>query len=161
MAWDYYNSIYKDRTIGVGAEWNLSKQRPVYFKAIAQYEKLRYARKVGAVDNDYGKFKIDGKKINSKSFNVYYGSRSRNIKLAGELSVELMPDREIYIRGAYHLPLATRNEIWLKERRQVFRKKNSQAVSDSEISVMQDGERFSSDIPDRGSFSVTIGLLFK
>ncbi len=161
MAWDYYNSIYKDRTIGVGAEWNLSKQRPVYFKAIAQYEKLRYARKVGAVDNDYGKFKIDGKKINSKSFNVYYGSRTRNIKLAGELSVELMPDREIYIRGAYHLPLGTRNEIWVKERRQVFRKKNSQAVSDSEISVMQDGERFSSDIPDRGSFSVTVGLLFK
>jgi len=161
MSWDYYNSIYQDRTIGIGAEWNLSKNRPVYFKAIAQYEKLRYARKMGEVDNDYGKFKVDGKKINSKSFNVYYGSRTRNIKLSGELSVELMPDRELYIRGAYHLPLGSREEIWVKERKQLFRKKNSQAVSDAEISVTQNGEAFSSKIPDRGSFSVTVGLLFK
>ncbi len=161
MSWDYYNSIYKDRTIGVGAEWNLSKRRPVYFKAIAQYEKLRYARKLGAIDNDYGKFKVDGKKINSKSFNVYYGSRTRNIKLATELSVELMPDREIYIRGAYHLPLGSRDEVWVKERKQVFRKKNSMAVSDSEVSVLQDGQQFSSDIPNGGTFSITVGLLFK
>lgn len=161
MSWDYYNSIYQDRTIGVGGEWNLSRQRPIFFKVIAQYEKLRYARKLGTIDNDYGKFKVDGKKINSKSFNVYYGTRTRNIKLATELSVELMPDREIYVRGAYHLPLGTRNEVWVKERRQLFRKKNSMAVSDSEISVQQNGADYSSKIPDGGSFSVTIGLLFK
>lgn len=158
---DFYNSIYKEKSIGVGTEFNLSKKRPFYLKAIAQYSKLRYARRLGSVANDYGKFKIDGKKFNSKSVNLYYGNRTHNIKLSTEVSIELDPGRELYIRGTYLLPFSKRPEIWIKERRQVFKKKRSRPVEKSYIDVTQNEQPYEANMIDDPTLSFTVGLLFK
>ncbi len=158
---DFYNSIYKEKSIGVGTAFNLSKKRPFYLKAIAQYSKLRYARRLGSVANDYGKFKIDGKKFNSKSVNLYYGNRTHNIKLSTEVSIELDPGRELYIRGTYLLPFSKRPEIWIKERRQVFKKKRSRPVEKSYIEVTQNDQPYEANMIDDPTLSFTVGLLFK
>ena len=158
---DFYNSIYKERSLGFGTEVNLSKQRPFYLKAIAQYSQLRYARKLGDVDNDYGKFKFDGKKFNSKSVNLYYGNRTHNLKLSAEISVEMNPSRELYVRGSYLVPFSKRQEIWVKERRQLFNKKRRRDIDESYIQVTQNDLPYDANIIDESTLSFTIGLLFK
>ena len=105
FAGDFYNSIYKESTFGLGARANLSKQRPVFVKGIVSYGTLSYARKVGESKNDFGEFRANGKKFNSDYINMYYGSRTKNVKLAAEFSIELNPGRELYVRGSYFIPV--------------------------------------------------------
>ena len=158
---DFYNSIYKNKSIGLGTEFNLSNKRPVFFKAIVQYDHLRYARKLGRVDNDFGKFSVDGKKFNAKSVNLYYGNRTHNLKLSAEISIELDPGREFYIRGSYRLPFSKRPDIWIKERGQIFNKKRSRPVNKSYIEVTQNDQPYQANIINDPTLSFTVGLLFK
>ncbi len=158
---DFYNSIYKESSIGFGARVNLTKQRPFYFKGIASYSGLRYARKVGEAKNEYGKFEANGKKFKADYINMYYGSRTHNLKLAAEFSMELNPGREIYLRGEYFLPFSRRQEIWLWERGELFRKKRYVPVSDGEVRVDRNGELFNGQITPDQSFTITVGILFK
>lgn len=160
-AWDYGNSIYKEKNIGIGTELNLSKQRPFYIKAIVQYSNLKYARKIGSADSDFGKFKVNRKKFKGNSFNMYYGNRTHNLKLSGELSIELDPGREFYIRGTYFIPFHQQADIWIKERKQLFRKKRWIAVTDERVEVLKNELPFVDDnLPDP-TFSISVGLLFK
>ncbi len=158
---DFYNSIYKESSIGFGARVNLSKQRPFFLKAIASFNSLRYARKVGEAKNDYGKFKANGKKFKSDYINMYYGSRTHNIKLAAEFSLELNPGRELYIRGAYLLPISRRQDLWLWERGEFFRKKRYVPISEGQVKVDRNGEPFDGQIMPDQTFSITVGILFK
>ena len=158
---DFGNSIYRERSLGFGARANLSRQRPFFFKGIVSFNNLRYARKVGEAKNDYGDFRFDGKKYNAKYINVYYGSRTHNVKLAAEFALELNPGRELYIRGVYFLPVTRRQDVWLRENGQFFRKKKHVPVSDGQIEVDRNGEPFSGQIMPDQTFSVTIGILFK
>lgn len=160
-SFDFYNSIYKERSIGFGTEVNLSKQRPFYLKAIAQYSLLKYARKLGETDNDFGKFKFDDKKFNSKLMNVYYGNRSHSIKISAEISMEINPNKEYYLRGTYYLPFANRQEVWLKERRQFFNRKRAEPADESYILVSQFNEPYDGHIINEPTFSFTLGVLFK
>ncbi len=160
-AFDFYNSIYRNRSIGFGTELNLSKQRPFYIKAIAQYSHLNYARKLAEVDNDFGKFRFDGKKFNSKLFNVYYGNRTHNLKLSAEIALEINPSREYYIRGTYFVPFSKQQRIWLKERRQFFNKKRSRSIDEDYIFVQQLDMNFEENIIDEPTLSLTFGILFK
>ena len=139
---DFYNSIYKEGSIGFGGRVNFSKQRPFYLKGIASYSGLRYARLVDEADNNYGKFEANGKKFKADYINMYYGSRNHTLKLAAELSIELNPGRELYVRGAYFLPFSSRQEIWLWERGELFRKKRYVPVSDGQVKVNRNGEPF-------------------
>lgn len=158
---DFYNSIYKGRSIGLGTQFNLSRQRPVYFKVIAAYSNLRYARKLGRTENDFGKFQFDGKKFNSKSVNLYYGNRTRNLKVSAEIAVELNPNRALYFRGAYSLPFSKQPQIWIKERGQIFKKKRNLTIEKSYIEVTQNDQPYSANIIDEPTLSFTVGLLFQ
>jgi hypothetical protein len=163
LSGDFYNSIYKESSIGFGGRVNFSKQRPFYLKGIASYSNLRYARYIGQAKNDYGEFRANGKKFNSDYINMYYGSRTKNIKLAAEFAIELNPGRELYVRGSYFLPINRRQEVWLWERGQLFRKKRYIPVNDEgQINVDRNGEPFSGQImmPDQ-TLSITVGILFK
>lgn len=160
-SFDFYNSIHKERTIGFGTELNLSKQRPFFIKLIGQYSNLRYARKLGDTANDYGKFKVRGKKINSKSVNLYYGNKNHNLKLSAEISLEINPHKEYYVRGAYTLPFAKRQEIWVKERRQLFTKKRNISIDKDYIQVTQNGEPYQQNLLDEPTIAITFGVLFK
>ncbi|MCP3906858.1 MAG: hypothetical protein GY712_02465 [Oceanicoccus sp.] len=100
-------------------------------------------------------------KFNSKSLRVHYGSRTHNLKLSTELSVELMQDREIYVRGTYRLPFAQRRMIWLKEKKQIFKKKKAIPANASEVILTQNGIPYQDDIPSGETISITVGLLFK
>ena len=159
--WDYGNNIYRERNIGVGAELNLSKQRPFYLKTIVQYSNLKYARKLGVAESDFGKFKLNGEKFKGNSFNIYYGNRTHNLKLSGELSIELDPGREFYVRAAYFLPFGQRADVWIKERKQIFRKKERIAAEDNRIEVFQNDAPFIDNVIPDPSFSISVGLLFK
>jgi hypothetical protein len=157
-AFDFYNSIYKDKFIGMGLQMNLSRQRPFYFKAAATYSHLQYARKVGQAQNEYGKFKANGKKFKADHINMYYGSRQHNLGLTGEFSIELNPGRELFIRGSYLLPVFQREEIWLWERREIFRKKKQVPVKRDQVLVTRNG---SDPFLPQQTFSVTVGVVFK
>lgn len=160
-SFDFYNSIYRDISLGLGAQYNLSKQRPVFFKMLAQVNSFKYARKVGQVKNEYGKFRFDDKKYKADRINLYYGSRTFNLKLSAEISVELDPSREFYIRGTYHLPFARRQEVWMWERRELFRKKRRTPASNDRLVITEDGLPFNDQIMPESSFSIAIGYLFK
>jgi hypothetical protein len=157
-AFDFYNSIYKDKFIGMGLQMNLSKQRPFYLKAAATYSHLQYARKVGQAQNDYGKFKANGKNFKADHINMYYGTRQHNLGLSGEISLELNPGRELYIRGTYLLPVFERQEIWLWERKEIFRKKKQIPVKSDQVLVNRNGKH--PFIPGQ-TISVTVGVVFK
>ncbi len=160
-AFNFSNAIYKDWSLGVGTQLNLSKKRPVYFKTIAQYNYLRYARRVGTADNDYGKFKVNGKKFKANSISMNYGSRLHNVKLSAELSVELNPDRELYFRGSYFWTFADQQNVWFKERKEVFRADKRLPVKNDRLFVSKNDVPFNGRITPDESFSFTVGLLFK
>lgn len=160
-AFNFTKSIYKDWSLGVGTQFNLSKGRPVYFKTIAEYDYLRYARVVGNTDNDYGDFKVKGKKFKSESVRLSYGSRLHNLKLSSELSIELNRGQELYVRGSYFWTFASQENIWFKERKEIFRKDKRLPIKNDQLSIFQNDIPFNDRIMPDESFSVTVGLLFK
>lgn len=160
-AFNFTKSIYKDWAIGVGTQFNLSKRRPFYFKAAAQYDYLRYARVVGNAENDYGHFKVKGKKFKANSIRTSYGSRLHNIKLSGEFSIELNPSQELYVRGNYFWNFASQENIWFKERKEIFRKDKRLPIKNDQLFISQSGVPFNQQITPDESFSITVGLLFK
>ncbi len=160
-AFDFSKSIYKDWSLGAGTQFNLSKGRPVFIKATAQYNFLRYARVVGHTDNNYGHFKVDGKKFKAESIRLNYGSRLHNIKLSSELSIELNPSQELYFRGSYYWTFASQENVWFKERKELFRKDKRLPIKDDHLSITQSDMSFNNRITPDESFSITVGLLFK
>ncbi len=160
-AFNFSNAIYKDWSMGVGTQLSLSKKRPVYFKTIAQYNYLRYARRVGTADNDYGKFKVKGKKFKANSISMNYGSRIHNVKLSAELAIELHPDRELYFRGSYFWTFADQQNVWFKERKEIFRADKRLPVKDDKLLITDMGMPFNGRIAPDQSLSFTVGLLFK
>ncbi len=159
-SYDLYNSIYRERSLGLGAQLSLSKGRPFFLRAAAQHSNLRYARLLGAASNEYGKFKADGKKINSDKVNMYYGSRTHNLKLSMEMALELNPGLELFVRGSYWLPFARQQHLYLRERRQLFPKKARIPLAE-EVLVERNGEAFDERITENQAFSVAVGLVFK
>jgi len=160
-AFDFYNSRYKERSVGLGLQMNLSKARPFFLRTLAQYSNMKYYRKLEDVKNDFGKFKIDGEKFKAKKIRTAYGSRTHNLKLSTELAIELNPSREIYLRGSYFLPFHRRQDIWLQERRELFRKKSKVPVSNNRVQVTQNDIPFDGQITDNQSFVITLGYVIK
>lgn len=160
FSFDFANSYYRERSLGVGAQLNLSRGRPFYFRAVAQHSSFRYHRRVGEARNDYGDFKVKNKKFNADRINLYYGSRTHNLKLTAELSLELNPSRELFLRGSYFLPFARRQEVRFRENGQLFRKKKQLPVEDERVLVTQFGEPFDGPIRTDESFTISVGLLF-
>ncbi|MCO6492954.1 MAG: carboxypeptidase-like regulatory domain-containing protein [Phaeodactylibacter sp.] len=157
---DLWNSIYRERSLGLGTQLNLSKGRPFFLRAAAQHSHHKYARKIAAAANDFGKFKADGKRFNADRINLYYGSRIHSLKLSLEVALELHPGQEIFVRGGYMLPFARQQHLYLKERRQLFNKKQRLPLDDR-ILVERDGEPFDGRVTPEQSFFVTVGLVFK
>ena len=159
-AFDFADSRYKERSAGLGISMNLSKQRPFYFRAVAEYSSFKYYRKIGIADNDYGKFKIEGDKFKANNIKVNYGSRTRNLKLSAELSIELNPAREFYLRGTYFMPFSRRQDVWIQERKELFRKKTGIEVDDSRVMITQNDIPDGQILPDE-TFSITFGWVIK
>lgn len=160
-AFDFYNSIYKDWSLGAGTQFNISKGRPVFLKTVASYDFLRYARVVGNADNDYGDFKVRNKKFKSESVRLSYGSRSHILKLSAELSIELNRGQEFFIRGGYFWTFASQQNVWFKERKELFRKDNRLPVKNDRLEVFLSDVPFNGRITPDESFSISVGLLFK
>jgi hypothetical protein len=160
-AFDFANSRYKERSAGLGFSMNLSKQRPFFLRAVAEYSNFKYYRKIGIADNDFGKFKIEGEKFKANNIKVNYGSRTHNLKLTAELAIELNPAREFYLRGTYFMPFSRRQDIWMQERKELFRKKTGVEVNDSRVLVTQNDVPFDGQILPDETFSITFGWVFK
>jgi hypothetical protein len=160
-AFDFYNSIYKDWAIGGGLQFNMSRQRPVFLRTVAQYSYLRYYRKVGNAENNYGKFKVEGERFKGDEIRLSYGSRHHNLNLTGELSIELNRRRELYFRGTYHYTFARQQDVWFRETKQWGRKDHRLPVNDDRLSVMHDDQVFRGRITPGETWSFTVGLLFK
>jgi len=158
---DFANSRYKERSLGFGLSMNLSKQRPFFLRVAAAYSNFKYYRKVGIADNDYGKFKIEGKKFKANNIKVNYGSQTRNLKLSAELAIELNSAREFYLRGTYFMPFHRRQDIWMQERKELFRKKTDVPVNDSRVLVTQNDVPFDGQILPDETFTITFGWKFK
>ncbi len=160
-AFDFADSRYKERSAGLGLSMNLSKQRPFFLRAMAEYSNFKYYRKIGIADNDFGKFKIEGEKFKANNIKVNYGSLTHNLKLTAELSIELNPGREFYLRGTYFMPFSRRQDIWMQERKELFRKKTGVEVNDSRVLVTQNDVPFDGQILPDETFSITLGWVFK
>ena len=135
-AFDFWNSIYKDWSIGGGLQFNMSKQRPVFLRTAAQYSYLRYYRKVGNAENDYGKFRVENEKFKGDEIRLSYGSRHHNLNLSGELSIELNRNRELYFRGTYHYTFANQQDVWFRETKQWGRRDHRLPVSSSRLEIL-------------------------
>lgn len=159
---DFWNSIYKDRAIGLGFQTNLTpKRRPIFLRTVAQYSYLRYYRKLGNAENDYGKFKVEGEKFKGNEISLSYGSHSHNLNLTGEISIELNRNRELYFRGTYHYAFASKQDVWFRETKRPFRADHRLPLSDSRLEVLSNDAAFNSPIMPQQTLSFTVGLLFK
>ncbi|MBI1227661.1 MAG: hypothetical protein GC192_20675 [Bacteroidetes bacterium] len=159
---DFWNSIYKDRAIGLGFQTNMTpRRRPIYLRTVAQYSYLRYYRKLGNAENDYGKFKVEGEKFKGNEISLSYGSHSHNLNLTGEISIELNRNRELYFRGTYHYAFARKQDVWFRETKRPFRADHRLPLSDSRLEVLSNDAAFNSPIMPQQTLSFTVGLLFK
>lgn len=157
---DWLNSFYRERGLGVGAQYNLAKGRPFFVRFVAQESRLRYARLLGSATNESGTFRADKKKFNSPQVNMYYGSQTHNLKLSLEFALELNRDQEFFIRGGYFLPFSTQQHLYLKERKNFFNRKARIPLSDQTL-VTRSGAAFNDPITPTRSFFVTVGMVFK
>ncbi|MCU0348666.1 MAG: carboxypeptidase-like regulatory domain-containing protein, partial [Saprospiraceae bacterium] len=156
---DFWNSIYKDRAIGFGFQVNLRpKHRPIILRTVAQYSYLRYYRKLGNAENDYGRFKVERERFRGDEIRLSYGSRFHIAKLSAELSIELHRHRELYFRGSYHYAYAHHQDVWFKETRQPSRKDHRLPVSSSRLEVVSKDAAFGGRIAPLESLSFTVGL---
>jgi hypothetical protein len=157
---DFYNHIYRERSIGPGIQLNLAKQRPFMIKAMAQYSNLNYGAKVGQAENDFGRFRADGKRYKADRINMYYGATSHNLETSVELALEIHPGLELFARGTYFYPFAQNEKIWLWERRELFRKKDSMPI-DNNILIESDDLISPENIFGFESYLFTIGVVYK
>ena len=94
--------------------------------------------------------------------NLYYGNRVQSLKLSAELAIEINPDQEFFVRGTYYLPFANRRQVWVKERRQFFNKKDNASLNKSYIQVTQNDMPFYGNlISSDPTISISVGWLFK
>ena len=161
VAFDFADSRYKERSVGLGFQMNLTKQRPFFMRIIAQYSNLRYFRKVGLAKNNYGKFRINKKTFKANNIKLAYGSLTRNLKLSTELAIELNPAQEFYIRGTYFLPFSRKQKIWMQERKELFRKKRRVNVDSDRVLVTQNSLPFDGQIIPNETIRVAVGMVFK
>ena len=158
---EFYNSIYKQNSYGVGWQFNLSKGRPFYVKPIVSFTDFKYARKIGQTENDFGKFKADDKKIREGKVNMYYGNRTFNVKGTLELAIELNFGTEFFLNGSYLYPFATQDHIYLWERKRVFRRKDRIEL-DQNVFVEKNDAPFRGDIAKfKEAFMVSAGIIKK
>lgn len=160
-AGDFTNNIYKESSLGIGTQFNFSKQRPFLFKLSAQHSRIRYARELGATQNDFGEFKVKKKKFKADRIRLYYGSRTHNVKLSAEFAIELKRHQELYVRGSYYLPFARRQDVYFKETGELFKKKERLAADDLKLSITRDDVPFKGRLMEEQSLMVTVGFLFK
>ncbi len=153
---NFIKSVHKETNLGLGLDFKLTKGRPVNLRFLAQHSRIQYARFVGQATNNFGKFEIGEKTFNSDKVNVYYGSRTHNVKLSTELAIELGRHRGLFIRGTYYMPFAQQNEVFLRERGQIFRKKVRVPESAARVILAEGGNL--TDI--KPSFSVSVGFNF-
>ena len=158
---DFASSKYKERSLSFGLNMNLSKQRPFFFRISAGYSNFKYYRKIGIADNNFEKFRIEGKKFKSNTIKVNYGSQTKNLKLSGELAIEINPSREFYVRGTYLMPFSRRQNIWIQERNKLFRKKTDVPENDSRVLVTQNDVPFNGQILPDETVTITLGWKIK
>jgi len=162
FTFDFYNSIYRESSLGTGLQLNLSKQRPFYFRLAAAYSSLKYARKHGQATNEFGKFKAGNKNFKAENINLYYGHKIRNLKASVELAIELHPGMELFLRGTYLLPFTEQAHVYLWERKELFRKKERLKLEEElNLQVTSFDQPFSGRIGDYQTFILTAGLVFK
>ncbi len=158
---EFANSIYKELSVGLGYQLKLTKEgRPFYLRGVTGVDRLRYARKIGQAKNEYGKFKVGKKKFKAENINLYYGSRTFNLKLSGELAMEFDGSPQMYLRGTYYLPFSQRQDLWFFERKKIGRKKRYVPVDDERVSVLRNDISFNESIISEGSFSILFGISF-
>lgn len=161
-AFDFHTNVYKDWSLGTGLQMNLTpRRRPIFFRTTAQYSYLRYYRKVGNAENDYGKFRVRSRRFKGDEVRLSYGSRLHNVNLSAELSVELHPGAELYFRGTYHYTFASTQAVWFKETKQFHRRDRALAVKNDRLSVWDYDVPFNDRITPDESFSVTVGYMWK
>jgi hypothetical protein len=157
---DLWDSYYRERGLGLGAQANISNGRPLFLRASVQESRLRYARLLGTADNTHGTFRADGSRFRADRINMYYGSRTHNLKLNIELALELNPSRELFIRGGFILSYAEQEHLYLKERGRFFNRRARIPLS-GQTQVIYNGEPFSGSIIPAQSFAVSVGLIWK
>ena len=160
---EFYNSIYREKSIGLGLQFNISKGRPFYLRGILQHGRLQYARKIGQAKNTFGDFKLDKKKFKSEKINMYYGAQTRNLKASFEMAIEIHTDLEFFASASYLLPYSTQQGIYLWERGRLplFRKKRFAALDELEVNVQKNDSSFDGDIANFKSFMFSVGIIVK
>jgi len=154
---NFIKSVHKETNLGFGADFKLTKGRPVNLRFVAQHSRIRYGRFIGQAANEFGNFEVDKKKINSDKIDVYYGSRTHNIKFSTEFAIELGRHRGMFIRGTYYLPFAQQNEAFLRERGQFFGKKKVRVPESAAQVELTEGGSLGDFKP---SLSFTVGFNF-
>lgn len=155
-----WQNIYREQAIGLGTQLNLSRQRPFFVRASAQYGRLRHASLIGTAENDYGKFKAGSKKFNSNKVNMYYGSQVRNINLGLELALELHPGLELFARGEYRLGLSSQQHLYLKEKQLLFPEKARVPLNNRTLAE-RDGQAFEGPTAEGLPLLFSLGVVFK
>lgn len=158
---DFGRTIYRESASGLGVQFNLSRQRPVFLKFSAQHSRIRYARVLGLAENNQGPFRIGSKNFNADQIRLYYGGRSRNLKLSGEFAIELDRDREVYVRGSYYLPYDQKREVHFRESSLFFRKKEHLPAESNNLLVSSMDQPFNKNLMQGSTIQITIGYTFK
>jgi len=158
FARDTWDSFYRERGIGVGAQLNLSKGRPFFIRGSIQHSKLEYARQIGAVDNESGNFRVGKEKFNSDELRIYYGSLSKNLKGTFSMALEMHPGLDIFARASYLYPYQHENRVMIREKGQLFRQKAFVPLRE-DFTVTRNGEPYSPS--GRESWMLTAGVVFK
>ena len=161
-AFDLGDNTYKLRAIGIGGQTNLTpRRRPVVLRSILQYSRLRYYRTLGRAPLADSPIEIDGKKFKGDEVRLAYGAHRHDLALSGELAVELRRGRALFARATYHYRLAERPGVWFKETGQIFRRDRHLPVSDENLRVTSDDAPYAAPIVPRGSYSFSLGWVFK
>jgi hypothetical protein len=159
FARDFWDSYYRERGVGFGAQVNVSKGRPVLLRGSVQHSKLQYARLIDATNNEAGTFNFNGTRFNADEIRLYYGNMQQSLKFNFGIAIELNPSLEIFAKGSYLLPYIDRPRVLVREKGD-FNNRKTFNVPGDKFMITRDDTPFNGRLSiDQESLMLVIGLV--
>lgn len=127
--------------IGLGYQQQVYKKRPIFLRALLQYDYWNYAVRMGNIQNDSLNLKIGKRDMKASNVNIFLGNRVHSMRAILGFSVDLIPNLGLYVEGSYLVLSSNQSRAYFKNNAGLpwFRRKRSMPLEDPSLNFAQAG----------------------
>ena len=138
------------------------KGKPIFINASLVFSNNGFYKKLDAINNDYGDFKINNKKINADKLTVFIGDNYLGIKPKITISQRIGRFLELTFNAAYLFDFNHKEQIVVEEKSGFFltRKTAKTDIENTNINLLIDNNKTNNNQICFNKYYFGIGLLF-